>query len=102
MTSTMSGYKVRADAYNGYTNYETFLVIAWLEGDESLYHQAHEIATRWPVPCQGMHYFVASQNHLTPLSTRDKDSWGENMSNDLLKAALQNVEWGEVVESLTE
>lgn len=89
--------------YNGWTNYETWNVKLWMdneEGTQDYWNQAAE---------EALHY----RHHDTPeeaanqLACRLKDEFQESMPDlgascwaDLLNAALSEVNWYEIAQSL--
>jgi len=87
--------------YNGWSNYETWLVKLWLDNDEYICnHQMPE----WASDCDGsvgvladtVKEFVADpENGLVP-------DFETGLGADLLSAALSSVDWFEIAESILE
>lgn len=84
-------------SYNGWTNYETWVVNLWLANDEGLYIEATDRATN----ADGDVYDLA----------QDFKSWvcddlapdlGASFAADLLNAALSEVDWNEIATSWLE
>jgi hypothetical protein len=81
-----------SDRYNGYTNYETYLVSLWLSNNESSYHYWKEQGeTASPSALAD-----AMEDEFTQAAETDLDDSFALL--DLLKAALGRVNWFEVAE----
>ena len=83
--------------YNGWTNYETWCVNLWITNDEGLLNYWEEIAREY--------------TSIRELAERLKDETAEenplknslnSVYKDLLKSALDEVDWEEIAEHLLE
>lgn len=83
-------------AYNGWSNYETWLTNLWLTNDQGTYEYVEalvrEAADRYSA-IQALRDYVEDMNPL-----HDEAS----MYSDLLKAAFGNVYWGEIIDHIQE
>jgi len=87
---------VTQNKYNGWTNYETWLVALWIDNDEGSYNTARDMARE-----------MRNNEHRNyDLSHALKD-WVEELNpladnadlfSDLLNAALSEVDWYEIAE----
>jgi hypothetical protein len=78
--------------YNGWTNYETWLVALWIDNDEGTYtHWRHEAKRLQPHAAAG----ALKQAH--------EDGFEETVGlyADLINAALSRVNWIEIAKSLS-
>jgi len=83
------------EKYNGYNNYETWLVALWIDNDEYRQCEARRIARREP-----------SLAHLSDALKEWVESWDEvytacdaaSIVADLINAALSEVDWYELAE----
>jgi hypothetical protein len=103
--------------YNGWTNYETWAVKLWIDNEQGTYEYWREAAVdAWEMagdetPNQFMDH---SSNAQSMLATRLKDEHDSQSDHpvfaaaegsvyaDLLNAALSDVNWHEIAESLLE
>jgi len=81
--------------YNGWTNYETWCVNLWLtnepESDAEARRTAHTIKHgNWP------------ERRLRDMVEELYDLSQSGLAGDLIGSALGEVNWGEIVEALTE
>jgi hypothetical protein len=93
--------------YNGWTNYETWAVKLWMDNDEGEYNFWQE-ATReaWDNPADNRFIPSRKDRAIIALADRLKDVHEENQPEvtgvfaDLLNAAMSEVDWREIAESL--
>jgi hypothetical protein len=78
---------------NGYRNYETWAVSLWLDNDEGTCDYIHELANDRTVSDS------AKAEALKESVIDTVPDLGATMCADLLGAALQVVEWHEIIES---
>ena len=71
-------------SYEGWENYETWLVALWIGNDQGLYEAVREMADGSPETIKD---FILEFNPLA-----DK----ANLWSDLMNAALQSVNWEEI------
>ena len=97
--------------YNGWTNYETWLVNLWMdnsEGDQSYWaEQAHDA---WNNSEPGRYDWQTREAQATRALADSLKDWHEEMASeqvgnasvfsDLIGAALGNVNWQEIAEHL--
>lgn len=97
-------------SYNGWTNYETWNVKLWLDNEEPSYRYWQEAAAEVWAEAEADHPFSRSERGRIDLGDRLKEEITEgsplgddaSMYSDLLGAALSEVNWGEVANSLLE
>lgn len=86
--------------YNGWTNYETWVVKLWMDNEEGSQSYWSEIAEE--------HLKVDGDNAAWGLAERLKEEHSEALpevigfASDLLGAAMSEVNWHEIAESLLE
>jgi hypothetical protein len=84
-----------ADNYNGWSNYETWLVKLWMDNDEISYHCYLQMAR------ESINVYELSKE----LEQNFDDCFPLEKSSvytDLLNSALKEVDWYEIAESLME
>jgi hypothetical protein len=93
--------------YNGWTNYETWNVKLWMDNDEGSYRYWNEVAQECYDDAEEGKTFTREEVACGNLSTRLKEEFEEAMPDlgascwmDLLTAALSEVDWREIAESL--
>ena len=80
--------------YNGWTNYETWVVSLWLDNDEATHYEARSIV-------HGTTNYQAA-NNLKDWVTDMAPDLGGTLWADLLGAALSEVDWLEIAENYQE
>lgn len=104
------------NTYNGWTNYETWVVNLWMDNSEGSYDYWREVAEDiYNNKAQGNKYFTKLEDATVILADRLKDDHEqakddilENMKlesslwADLLGAALSETNWREIAEHLLE
>ena len=75
-------------SYNGWSNYETWAVVTWLENDKGSYEAAREAV-------KGLNEHGAG-DAIQELVYDAMPDLGASLYGDLLKAALGEVDWQEV------
>lgn len=84
------------DSYNGWSNYETWLVSLWLNNDEqTLFEAKNRIHAK-----TGLEACLSLKDFASDICLVDLPSSG--LANDLLNSALGSVDWSEIVNSLNE
>lgn len=76
--------------YNGWTNYETWVVNLHLTNCEFLYAKVTEIIN---------HDLEIAPDGLREFVVETVDNFANGLMADLLRHSLQNVNWNEIVES---
>ena len=101
----------KAERYNGWTNYETWLVNLWLTNEEPTYRYWIESARYQrdhASECSQVRDGIWSESEAATFNLADqlKDEIMEAAPNDestlygdLINAALDNVDWAEIAES---
>lgn len=98
--------------YNGWTNYETWLVNLWITNDQGSYEVSQDMAREAWEERQASAYATAEQEAKYVLAGKIKD-WVEEMVDhevvspsglvrDLVTGALGEVNWGEIAGSWLE
>lgn len=95
-TLIQAGLKMKAEAYNGWTNYSTWLVDLWLTNEEGSYNQLMELVAGPGEPHEKMDQIKALVEEMT---AGVADS---GLVADLVGAALAEVNWKEIVDSHVE
>lgn len=82
------------DTYNGWTNYETWLVNLWLTNDWNSYDSLRHIVAAFETTSE-------QANELEHMVRYERDCYEEepSMWRDLLGAALSHVNWHEIAEN---
>jgi len=86
--------------YNGWTNYETWLVKLWMDNEEGTHRMFQDMADE----------YLKTDGEDSPLGLADaiKEAHQESLpeltgfAGDLMNAALSEVNWFEIAESLFE
>lgn len=101
--------------YNGWTNYETWVVNLWIDNDQgSQEYWSNQAQEAWD-HTEATHYSTRQQNTVSVLANQLKDEFDEAECNlldsakapasvwaDLLNAALSEVNWHEIAEHYVE
>ncbi len=83
--------------YNGWTNYETWLVKLWMDNNEGSYGYFREMAEE---------YYKVDRDNAGGLADAIKEAHQEalpelsGLASDLMGAAMSEVNWHEIAESL--
>jgi hypothetical protein len=77
--------------YSGWTNYETWLANLWITNDEGIYNWARETIEASETPVTDLECFVT--DNMLPESEA-------SFAQDLISAAMSEINWAEIVESL--
>lgn len=78
--------------YNGWRNYETWVVKLWIDNEQSTYKEAIQNVQIWADPAHGLKEWVV--NMIPDL--------GASLAADLLNAALCEVDWQEIADAYLE
>ncbi len=81
--------------YNGWTNYETWVVNLWLDNDEYTQTMVYEMANSDEYD----NHRVASLEEYVEEQREEWKEFGASMFDDLLGAALGSVNYYEIIES---
>jgi hypothetical protein len=81
-----------SEKYNGWTNYETWLVALWLDNDEGSYNEMHYMARHSKDVYSLMEQIKEMIEELNPL----KDQ--ANLFSDLLNGAISECNFYEIAE----
>jgi hypothetical protein len=87
----MTSVGTKQQTYNGWTNYETWLINLWLTNDELCYNDLMQIIQEMDDEqemAEELKYRVMEDMDLNEISLR----------SDLLSAATRNVNWLEIIE----
>lgn len=96
--------------YQGYTNYETFIVKVWIDNEQSTREWWLSLARRCLQNAVPSQYLSAQQNAEIELERLLKDSHQAEAERlpmagvhaDLMQAALEEVDWKSLSETLME
>ena len=97
--------------YNGWTNYETWLVNLWMSNDAGSDEHYRETAQEIYDDAQSDQHFTKEERATLTLADRLKDEHEESQSQltgvtgfwaDLLSAAMSEVNWHEIAEHYIE
>jgi hypothetical protein len=96
------------ETYNGYTNYQTWLVSVWMDNDEGVHDHWIEIAKEEYSRAEESKYLSKLQDAKCNLAELLKDYHEDGMSElridglyaDLLNDALECVDWIEIAGKL--
>jgi hypothetical protein len=84
------------EGYNGWRNYETWLVGLWFDNDEGLYNEARRIARR------AKDRYDAGQALKDLVEEMNTFNDRADVFSDLLNAALSEVDWYEIGDHFTD
>lgn len=95
-------------AYNGWTNRETWLVSIWIDNEQQSYNYWREQAAFHRDQPSSSEYWTREESAKFGLAADLRTYFGESNPlvgqasfwNDLMVAALANVEWNEIAENL--
>jgi hypothetical protein len=96
------------EKYNGWTNYETWVVNLWMGNDEGSCSYWEEMAQEAYDRAEGDNTFTREEQATLDLSRLMQEEFEENcpevtvMWADLLSSALSEVNWYEIAEGLME
>jgi hypothetical protein len=87
--------------YNGWTNYETWVVKLWIDNEEGSYNYWREIAGEAAVSCTKLQ---AIRNVADALKEQHEEDAPEvqGVFADLISAAMSEVNWYEIAENMVE
>jgi hypothetical protein len=87
-----------SDGYNGWKNYETWLVALWIDNDQGTYSYSRELVSE-----------AADGEEFPKVRAADAlEEWikdeilpdlGASLASDLLNAAISEVDWFEIAEN---
>jgi hypothetical protein len=92
--------------YNGWYNYETWLINLWMDNDEGSYNYWREQAQAVYDTAESDNNFTREERATLDLSERIKSAYEEAQPEtaglwaDLLNAAMSEVNWHEIAEHL--
>ena len=84
--------------YNGWCNYETWLIKLWIDNDEPFYNTVQTVACGYAGDPHGLAKWLENWHDRTA-----SDKLGGNMTGpiaDLVSASLREVNWYEIAESI--
>ena len=92
---------MNSEGYNGWTNYETWLVVVHIENTESLYHYIHNfIKEKIRNPPQRMEMTSMLMEKIEDLLDKLQPKKCETIWTDLMSAARGRINFYEIAESL--
>ena len=80
-------------SYNGWTNYETWLVVVWTDGDDTMREIANHRSESLNYACDELRDYVLD-------AYLHNDGQTSGLANDFIASALSDVDWREIVASL--
>ena len=93
-----------SEKYNGWTNYETWVVNLWMSNDEGSYHYWTDIVRDFYDEADSDDTFTKKESAIYNLTNQLKDQHIDNQPDtygvyaDLITAALDTVDWREIAE----
>jgi hypothetical protein len=90
--------------YNGWYNYETWLLALWIDNEESSYNYWREIAQESYDVAEADKMFTRDERATSSLADRLKDAFEEAQPEvtgfwaDLINAAMSEINWYDVAE----
>src|SRR6266436_3571722 len=99
-----SGGKMNNKEYNGWYNYETWLVKLWIDNEEGSSRYWDEVAQEVYDESEAERFFTRDERAALTLSDRLKDEFEEAQPEvsgfwaDLLNASMSEVNWHEISE----
>lgn len=100
---------MKTETYNGWTNYETWVVNLWMDNEEGTHDYWLEVAADvYNNEAKEQNFFTKIEDAVSILADRLKDSHEDNrpelpgVYGDLIGAALGEVNWQEIAEHLLE
>lgn len=98
---------MKDEKYNGWTNYETWLVKLWMDNDQGSYNYWQEIAQEIYNEARADANFTKEERAKLDLADQLKNEHEENaptgtsgVYSDLMKGALGRVDWHEIAQAL--
>ena len=93
--------------YNGWSNYETWLVKLWIDNEQESYTYWQEKAKELYEQAGPTEYWTREESALYGLAEALQEAFDDmdemsGMATDLVHAALSEVNWREIAESLLE
>lgn len=84
------------NSYNGWSNYETWLVALWIDNEQSMQESVKELIK------EKFEYNFQKDEALKELITESMDIDEASLRVDLVNSALSNVNWTEIVASYSQ
>lgn len=88
-------YSIKEDKYNGWTNYETWLVKLWMDNDQGSYIMFNE----WAKESEDIYTL---SNQVKDFFEEENPMESAGVFTDLLNSALSEVNWDEIARALKE
>jgi hypothetical protein len=79
--------------YNGWKNYETWVVALWIDNDQCTYNESRELISNCEEVYEAADILKEWFEDMNPLNDQS------SVWNDLLSAALSEVDWYEIAEN---